>query len=146
MRKVTAIDGLPVLNAKTPLTLHITDADIAKANNKDPADCVVARTIRRECRALEARVHLARVYVRTNKDHWVRYKTPKAMRDEIIAFDRGGSFEIGTFDLSPVEPSKQVKRPPNKNRSKHLFTQAYAKIRPKRRPATVVKGVRTGPA
>jgi hypothetical protein len=144
VRKVTAIDGLPVLNAKGPLVLTITDGDINKADNKNPADCVVARAIRRQCHAMEARVHLTRVYVRTTKDHWDRYRTPKAMRDEIIAFDRGGSFEAAAFHLPPVEPNKQVPRNSKADRRKY-DKRAYVAIRPKRRPPTVVKNVRSEP-
>ena len=107
MGKVLSIDGLPVVDAKRPLVLRVTKADIVKAadSSKEPEKCAVARACYRELRVQEVRVHLARVYLRTNKTNWVRYLTPKDMRAEIIAFDRGGQFEPGEFRLVPVSPA-----------------------------------------
>lgn len=93
------IDGLPVVDAKHPITIHVNKGDLNKANTKDPADCVVARACRRELHAKEVRVHLGRVYVRTNDNNWVRFVTPPRLRNEIISFDRSGKFETGDFLL-----------------------------------------------
>src|SRR5258707_9669289 len=100
MSKVTSIDGLPVLDAKQAITIEVTAADVAKADIKKPEGCAAARAITRGLHALEARVHLGRVYVKTNKDHWIRFMTPKNLQSEIIAFDRGGSFEPGDYTVS----------------------------------------------
>lgn len=140
-----AIDGKPVLDAKRPITLNITKGDIDKADRKEPADCAVARACRRELHAKEVRVHLARIYVRMNDGNWQRFMTPKAMRSEIIAFDRGGSFEPGEFVLTPptgrdVASGKRQGKTPK-------FKQArYNPNRKKRRAPHVVTDVRGGPA
>ena len=143
MRKVTSINGLPVLDAKAPLTLHILDKDCKNADNKNPADCVVARAIRRETRAIEARVHLGRVYVKTNKDHWTRYLTPKSMREEIIIFDRGGNFDPGEFELRAPPPSSLATG--KRQGGPHKTRTAQQRRDVPKRPYRVVKNVRSEP-
>ncbi len=139
--KLKSIDGKPVFDGKKPLILHINKNDVEKADPKEPADCAVARACRRDLHAKEARVHLARVYVRMNEGNWVRYRTPKSLRTEIIAFDRGGTFAPGEYQLHPVPPSDialrtgKRKRAPSKNRTGK-----------KRAKPHVVTDVRTGPA
>ncbi len=102
------INGLKVVDPKGKITLHITASDVAKGNTKDPAACAAARCIMREVpECVEARVHLGRTYIKT-KDKWLRYTTPRSLRSEIIAFDRGGKFEPGTYSLSPMTPSNRL--------------------------------------
>lgn len=143
MTSLTQIDGRPVFNAKKPITLTINANDIAKADRKEPLDCAVARACRRELHAKEVKVHLGRVYVRMNEGNWTRYLTPKPMRDEIIAFDRGGAFEPGTFTLPPPPPSKVAatgRRQGSKPKSKKRGAGQ------KRMKPHVVTNVRMGPA
>lgn len=138
------IDGLPIIDAKRSLTLRVTAGDIKGADLKDPADCVVARACRRDLRAKEVRVHLARVYVRTNAGSWQRFVAPKAMRTEIIAFDRGGSFEPQDFVLKTPSEAKQAKgtRQGGKSRHSHARNNPNRKLR---KSPVIVKNVRTGP-
>jgi len=143
--KVKAIDGMPVIDAKRPITLTITDGDIAKADAKEPADCAVARACRRQLHVKEARVHLGRIYLRTNSSSWTRYLTPKTMRSEIIAFDRGGSFEPGTFTLPAPQPSKRATGKGQGSKPKFKHSRNNPNRKP-RRPPHVVTNVRTGPA
>jgi hypothetical protein len=110
MPKVYTISGLPIVDAKRPITLHITKADIARAADsiQEPARCAAARACYRELGAKEVRIHMYRAYVRTNDHNWVRYYVDGRLRHEIIAFDRGGSFEPGEYKLSKMPPSMQV--------------------------------------
>jgi hypothetical protein len=140
--RLRGIDGLPVLDAKKPITLHINNNDIAKADRKEPADCAVARACRREIHAKEVRVHLGRVYLKTKAGSWTRYLTPKSMRDEIIAFDRGGSFEAGTFVLAPPTPSKTLGRRKGSNKK----PPPRGSTGKRRAKPHVVTNVRMGPA
>ncbi len=143
MSKVKSIDGLPVIDAKQPIRITITKNDVARADPKEPADCAVARACRRQLHAIEARVHLSRVYVRLNKGNWARYATPKAMRSEIIAFDRGGQFEPGEFELQPVPPSQAL----TGRRQGALKPKGQKRvISNKKRKPHVVTNVRGGPA
>lgn len=139
--RIQELDGKPVFNAKRPITLTINKNDVAKANPKEPMDCAVARACRRELHAKEVKVHLGRVYIRQNEGNWLRYLTPKAMRQEIITFDRGGAFEPGTFQLAAPQPSKQT----GKRQSKSNKRAAPGSTK-KRMAPHVVTNVRTGPA
>lgn len=141
--KVKGIDGKPVIDAKRSLVLHITANDIAKADRKEPADCAVARACRRDLHAKEVRVHLGRVYIRFNEGNWQRYRTPKSLRSEIIAFDRGGTFSPGEHVL-PIPDKRPVgKRQGGKPKFKHA---RYNPNRKGRQPPHVVTDVRGGPA
>ncbi len=138
------IDGLPIIDSTRALRVTINKNDIAKADVKNPEDCVIARAVRREHHVKEVRVHLGRVYLRANEGNWVRYFTTRALRTEIIAFDRGGTFEPGEYSLKGVPPSHKL----------GAKRKAYAKkkvIGPKTRKKKrmtphVVTNVRTGVA
>ncbi len=138
------IEGLPIFDAKKAIKLTVTKGDIRNADPKRPNSCAVAVACQRSTHAKEVRVHLGRIYVRTNDTNWQRFMTPKPMRDEIIAFDRGGKFEPGEFTLAPPQPSKKAsgKRQGGPTIAKRV-TGEKAK---KRRAYHVVKNVRTGPA
>lgn len=106
-RAARKFDGLPVVDAKHPIKIIVNQNDIDKANNKNPADCALARACRRNMSVPEVRIHLSRAYVRANKGNWTRYLVPQSARSEIVAFDRGGKFEKGEFFLLP--PTKSTK-------------------------------------
>jgi hypothetical protein len=135
------INGLPVLDAKRPLKLSITIADITGANPKIPNNCAVARACYRQLHVKEARVHLSRIYLRTNDKNWVRYMTPPAVRDEIIAFDRGAAFHPLEVKLAGVHPSHRTG-----GRAQGGKNKKGKKPGKPRSAAHVVTGVRAGPA
>ena len=138
--QIRSIDGLPVIDAKKPLTIHVNKKDIDNAEKKDPAYCAVALACRRELHAVEVRVHLSRTYIRTNKSNWVRYFTPPAMRNEIVIFDRGGRFLEGEFTLSPITPSKQKRGQQGSKKNQNNKDSGK-----KRRAYRVLTDVRSGP-
>lgn len=138
--RTSTIDGLPVIDAKRPITITVNANDIARADKKEPADCAVARACRRELHAKEVRVHLGRVYVRTTPDKWTRYMTPKSMRAEIISFDRGGTFEPGEFHLSPPSPTKRA------SGKRQGTAKGQNKRGKKYAPRHTITNVRLGPA
>jgi len=145
------IDGKPILDSKKSLTLHITQSDINKSDPKRPETCAAANCIRRELHAEEVKVHLSRVYIRMNKGSWQRYYTSAPLRNEIIAFDRGGNFAAGKYELLSIRPShKSGKRQGSKDVSKlggirHAGEKRRRKGPPRKSPH-VVKDVRMGPA
>lgn len=93
------IDGVKVADAKKKLKIEIIPLDIKSASKKRPDCCAIAKACKRQFPIKEIRVHLSRIYMRDNADKWTRFLTPKALRTEIIAFDRGGVFEPGTYTL-----------------------------------------------
>lgn len=104
------IDGKKVVDATKKLTIRITESDVTRGNTKDPGHCAAARALLRsvpEC--TRARVHVGRTYLLqktpSGREQWVKYQTPKALRTEIVAFDRGGTFEPGEYTLVPIPPS-----------------------------------------
>lgn len=137
--RLKTIDGKIVVDAKKPLMLHITAADITNADRKEPHACVVARACRRELHVKEVRVHLSRIYVRTNDSNWTRYHTPASLRSEIIAFDRGGEFSKGEHRLVPLQPAKRLGADKRKRSKRNRKPE-------KKREYRVVKDVRGGPA
>lgn len=125
-------------DAKRTLTVHITPGDIRTAGlgrgRKAPNHCAAAQAIKREYKCKDAEVHLSRTYVQDASGTWTRYATPKALRDEIIAFDRGGTFEPSTFDLGVMKPYMKdsgargyVRKPAHKRRKVHVT----ASVRPR---------------
>lgn len=132
------IDGLPVVNGKGKILLKITKGDISRADRKQPDQCVIARCCRRSLKVKEARIHLGRVYLRRDDRQWERYITSPAMRTEIVAFDRGGSFEPGDFLILPPAPSKAV----GKTQGTTTRTKGAGAAR---RAPHVVTNVRGGP-
>ena len=140
---VKEIDGLPVLNATAPISLRVTKGDIAKADPKRPNNCAVAIACRRALHVKEARVHLSRVYLRTNDGNWTRYVTPKSLRTEIIAFDKGGAFAPDAFDLGVPGPSRAAT---GKRQGSAKKVTKKTPPKTKRRKPHVVTDVRAGPA
>lgn len=96
------IDGYPIVDAGAPIKIAILPEDIITSDRQEPNNCVMARACRRALHCEEVRVHLSRVFVRMKRGkQWLRYDTPRALRTEIVAWDRGGTFEPGTFILKP---------------------------------------------
>jgi hypothetical protein len=139
MTVITTIEGLPVINAKKPLMLNITPEDIKAARKHSPGNCAVAKACMREWKVKEVRVHLSRIYIRCNEKNWVRYHTPIPMRNEIISYDRGGEFMPSVFTVKPVSPSRRTGKRQGSSAGDVGRTHNNKK---KRKPYTVVKGVR----
>lgn len=132
------INGLPVVDATKPLNLVITKRDVSLGATKDPGACAAARSLCRLPEIDEARVHLGRTYIKSGKK-WIRYETPKAVRTEIVAFDRGGSFEPGEYIFGAIRPSHRNGRQQGSTKSQTKPAGAKKKRRAK---PHVVSGVR----
>jgi len=104
-KRQMTIDGLPVLDATKSETISITAADIKKGRSKEPSKCAAAVACMRQFHVHEALIHRGRAYLR-HKDHWLRYLVPAALRSEIVAVDRGGTFEPGQYTLHKIQPSR----------------------------------------
>lgn len=101
------IKGKKVVDAKEPVLLIISAADVTKGKTKNPGGCAAALSAMRTCKgAVSAKVHLSRAYVEY-PDKIVRYMTPQRLRTEIVSFDRGHKFESGDYELQV--PPKAVR-------------------------------------
>lgn len=123
-RKQMKIAGLPVVDAKRRITIHISKTDVKNGKNKNPAGCAAALAVMHDIKSCtQARVHLSRTYVKIGRK-WIRYQTPDSLRGEIVSFDRGGGFDTGKYVLSPMPPAnrfgKHTGSQKGKNRPKHL--------------------------
>ena len=104
------INGKKVVDAKGPLRISISKHDAALGKSKDPGKCAAARAIMRTIAdAKSARVHLGRIYIEMD-DRWVRYKTPEALKIEIVSFDRGSIPEhtVGDYTLYAPSPTDRL--------------------------------------
>lgn len=134
------INGKKVVDATSKAKIHITQTDAIKGANKDPGACAAARAAKRDIAdCLSARVHIGRVYVE-HKTKWVRYFTPDALRTEIIAFDRGGTFQLGVYELKP--PSKtetEEARKEYRTDDRHKNKKAAAKAKSPRNTLKIAR-------
>lgn len=126
------IAGTEVKDAAEPLVISVAKSDTRAGTIRKPEMCAAARALHRHTGCEEARVHLSRTYIK-KKGKWSRYATPQALRNEIIAFDRGGEFAPGEYILEPVAPAARLDAPPS--RAKHNG-------RSKQRPRHMVPNLR----
>ena len=104
--RLLEIDGLPVKDAKKSIRLEIMREDIANARKKDSNCCAVAKACKRGLSVKAVKVHLTRLYLNTDGKCFTRYIVGGAMRSEIIAFDRGGKFQPGLYNLGVPDKTK----------------------------------------
>lgn len=97
------INGLKVVDATKPVKVHITPHDVKYGDSKNPSSCAAARACIRQKLCTEARIHLGRTYLKQG-DKWIRFMTGKALRTEIVSFDRGAKFQPGDFMLYKMGP------------------------------------------
>ncbi len=103
------IDGLKVVDPRSPIVITVTPRDAKNGQNKNPSGCAAALACVRDVPGCtQARVHLGRTYLRL-EDKWLRFKTPRPLRTEIVSFDRGAIFQPGEFRLEPLAPSDRAK-------------------------------------
>jgi hypothetical protein len=97
-------NGLPIVDAKRPIRVLVRPIDVKRGAKLEPQSCAFALALKRQTHCVEARVFRSVTYV-THKTRIVRYKTPEAAARELIAFDRGGSFEPAEYTFSPFGKS-----------------------------------------
>ena len=106
---MTKINGLPVGDAASPIRLTITARDIRDGAPLNPNACAIALAATRHIEGVTAaKAHLGRIYLMI-RGKWRRFMTSGALGREICAFNRGGKFYPGEYDLLPI-PAKNVIR------------------------------------
>ena len=132
------IQGIEVVDADKPVVLHIRDAD-TKTGKKDPEKCAAAKAACRIPGVVEARVYRTRTFLlmqnKQGKKQWKRYQTPDSIRNEVIAFDRGGSFEPDDYVMKPVAERDRLgatykRYKPGKRKGKRPTPHVVKGIRP----------------
>jgi len=128
------INGTNVKDADGKVVVKITKADVRKGSLKSSKSCAAAQALCRQEHCEEARVHFSRAYIKRD-GKWLRFGVPMALRNEIMAFDRGGKFEPGEYVLAPVQPTVRLDanrkhsgvpdKRKGKHRSKGIRKRAY---------------------
>lgn len=132
------INGKRVVDATKPVTIKITPKDISSGDNKNPASCAAAKAAKHSIEdCISARVHIGRVYIEQDKK-WVRYNTPDSLKQEIIAFDRGGSFAPGNYTLRPISANETTEgRARLRDKSRHM--RAHSPQHPRKLAVKIAK-------
>ena len=115
------INGLPVRDATKKVRIVIAKQDAMFGSSKEPGSCAAAKACLRQVpNCSEARVHIARTYLKIG-DHWLRFQTAEALRDQIISFDRSGKFDSGDYYLNPLPKSMLLHRGKSNSTKKPKF-------------------------
>jgi hypothetical protein len=133
---------IEVEDADEPIVLHITKRDTSAGKKFAPAECAAALSCRREPGVLAALVYRTRTVLLKKKGRglvWKRYKTPESVRNELIAFDRGGEFMPGDYIVRPLGKNQQLG---NIKQSNALRGDRKPKSPRGKRSPHVVQGVR----
>lgn len=108
-----------LIDAEESVLLTISRKDARHAIPRDPMHCAAALACKRQLHASDAVIMRSTLYVNVGtkkKPVWVRYQTPPSLSREIVALDRGGTFEPGTYKLTPFPPKGRLGARPFKNR------------------------------
>lgn len=118
------INKIPVLDAYRRAKITIKPLDAKRGKGLDPGKCAIARACLRDMSAIAARVHVGRTYVElpaklarkygvkkapARGPVWVRFRTPMALRTEIVSMDRHKHFDPGEYTLPPPQPSHRAR-------------------------------------
>lgn len=96
--------SLKIVDAKSNLVLVLEAGDIKKGTLKSPGTCAFACAAKRQMPGVQnAYFFRSTAWIETTKK-MIRYILPGSMQKEIVAFDRGGSMDPGTYTL--VKPQK----------------------------------------
>lgn len=89
------------------IDIEVSNIDIHDSKPLDPTDCAIAKAFKREAHVDAAIIGISSSYL--IKGHTaIRFKTPIAVRGEIINFDRHGDFQEGHYYLIPPSVSKKL--------------------------------------
>lgn len=151
--KLAKLLGLPMVDAKKPLDIHLSKEDTVRAKVNDPTDCAYSRACRRQYKGVIAAYFFRSTAWLQYADRLVRYLLPTAMEKEIVAFDRGGKMSPGHYRLRRPQHSmtlaaqrarsvKRIGRHPGgdgKTRRKVVFRHHTDNIRGSQLPAIRVR-------
>lgn len=99
-----------VRDARKHVEVSVNNADCGKgALKNDPAECAMARAVRRQFKADGAAIGIGSSYI-IKGNVATRYTTPPSLSREIVSFDRHSDFAPGVYRLSPVSPSRRLGR------------------------------------
>lgn len=95
-----------VIDAKTPIEVHVKESDCKSAEPLNPQECALARATKREFKADAVVIGIAASYIIKGKKA-IRFRTTGPIQREIVSFDRHSDFQPGDYNLVPVSPSNR---------------------------------------
>ena len=122
-----------VVDSKSTLAVEVTSSDVHNSKRKNHTECAMATACRRMFSADGMIIGKQTVYL-IKGTKAVRFGIPESVRKEIVAFDRGASFEPGSYQLSKPphrlgQAGGHVKTKTNtKKRHVHVTTNVRASI------------------
>lgn len=124
-----------VRDARRPLDIEVTNSDIKHSTVKSHKSCAIAEACKR-LEAIDGAVIAVRVAYLVNGDTAVRYHMPENMTREIVAFDRSGAFQPGSYTLKrpsirlgdPRGTGSNTRRPSGKRVRYNHVTQNIRKF------------------
>ncbi len=107
-----------VEDANKPIIVEVTDRDVKIAKIKRHKTCALAVACHRTFKADGIIIGLTAAYV-VKGNLAVRYRLGHSISREITSFDRGSSYDIGFYQLTPASPAARLGkvRSINPNRS-----------------------------
>lgn len=121
------------IDAKRALAFRITPRDAKNGKPRDAFDCAAAKALKRKLGAKKVEVRRTRTFVEMPDGRKTRFETPTALKMEIVALDRGGTFTPGEYRLKPIPPSQK----PAAVRKRKAQAKAAPKKRGAKQQATV---------
>lgn len=105
------LQGQRIIDSECDVILIIEPSDVRRATSLDPLNCAAARALKRQLGVAEVCIMRARSYINYgSKDEpvWTRYLTSEPLAREIVALDRGGHFEPGTYVIKAPTASQRL--------------------------------------
>lgn len=109
-------NGLPVVDAKKPIQIHVNDIDVKQSKRKSPTECVIAKACKRLFKAREVMILRRTAYVdlpgpgRGGRRQFKRFIIDRNVSEKIGVFDKTGQMDTGGFTLLPPSPSMTLER------------------------------------
>ncbi len=106
--KLAREQALRKVDARKPLRIERTQADIDKALMKNSKCCAFARATKRMYKVENAYFFRTAAWLQYS-DRLVRYLLPPSVQKEIVSFDRSKIMAVGVYQLSPPDKSHTMK-------------------------------------
>lgn len=126
-----------IVNAKKNIEIEVPPQLTKSSRRKNAYHCVFAEACAKLPQVDEAIVHLSTAYLRfKGEKEFRRYRVHTRLRDQIVNFDRFGSFEPGIYTLGVIQPSHQAS-------GQRQGTNKPPRGGPPRKGGLKIKGVRS---
>lgn len=118
-------DVTVVKDATRGLSIEVAKRDQRAQGRRKHKDCALAVACRRTMKLDAVIVSMSRVYLIKNTVA-TRYEFPPSVAREIVSFDRGGGFGVGTYALNKISHGHKQRRRGGDG-GKHTGTRAPAR-------------------